>query len=318
MYRFGGLEVVRDAGIAGNAVVGRVNTGRTSIVQYLDSRCFKATKNSTYKITAVLKQVSSDGTPFLCTRRHPSCPLVGIYNTDFGFRPIARLVDTPPSDVDDGWQTYEGFVDIDDGFPSDGEVFLFVDSKLQFSRLYIDSVFMTLLTNDARSTEASGSTSCSDLIANSDMELGHEGFWIDNGFGSLSVADGFESTSALHFSNRVFTWNGPTYAAGMDYGCLRPGSRWIIRAQMKLVDIETGGGFVCDIATSCPAVRVELFDSDGYQILVKKLRQYPNSWNPLNFNLFEATFELPDTFDEAGDFIVDIRDFSMGCRLGGR
>lgn len=311
MYRFGGLKVESNGGISGNAIVGHLNTGRTSIVQYLDNRCFDATKGSTYKISAVLKQVMSDGTPFICTRRQPGCPFVGIYTPELGLRNIAFPVDTPPSD---GWQTYEGLVDIDDSFPSDQEVFLYVDSTLQFSRLYIDSVLMTLLSTEARFT-TSVRSSCSNLVANSDMELGHEGFWIDNGFGSLATTDGYKSSSALHFHSRVFTWNGPQYIATMDYSCLLPGSRWIIRAQMQLVDIETGGGFDCDIASTCPAVRVEIFDTDGYQILVKKLRQYPNAWKPMEFNLFETTFELPDTFEEVGDLIVDIRDFSMAAEL---
>jgi hypothetical protein len=103
----------------------------------------------------------------------------------------------------------------------------------------------------------------------------------------------------------------------MDYGCLVASTTWEIRAQIKLsrTDKATGveSGASCSLTTTCPAVRVYLYDKTdpGNRILSAQVRGYNvTSWDSNNFNAFQGQFTVPAGVTELTSVNVIVRDFN--------
>jgi hypothetical protein len=137
---------------------------------------------------------------------------------------------------------------------------------------------------------------CDNLIKNSDMQLGYNGFWKPSSRGTLvdaTTAFG-KPVTAIRHSRIRFTSGGPTYlsANNMDYTCLSRGSTWEINAQIGL--LSDTKGVPCTIGQSCPIVAISITDSEGNVVRAHSGSEYVGGiWNRNSFNNLKSTFTLP-------------------------
>ena len=79
----------------------------------------------------------------------------------------------------------------------------------------------------------------------------------------------------------------------MDRTCLTPGSKWEIRAQIRLLQPLLGGGAACSPGTTCPQVALTIRDGGGSQIFAVAVDGYVEAWDANGYNELRATIELP-------------------------
>ena len=135
---------------------------------------------------------------------------------------------------------------------------------------------------------------CSNLISNSDMERGYQGYWS----GSLENVNGGFNGSALalkHVGRLTSRSPGPSYNTTLiNKACLTPGSSWEVSAQVRLIMLVFDRGAKCDIGSNCPAISVVLKDTAGQVVANISSRKYPSgSWRSNTFNTLSTTFQLP-------------------------
>ena len=139
------------------------------------------------------------------------------------------------------------------------------------------------------------------LIANADMESDVESYWkVGAGwFSFLRTTSGYQSATALEYFAGLFAGllgsSGPVYNTeeSMDRTCLTPGSKWEIRAQIRLFQPLLGGGAACSPGTTCPQVALTIRDGGGSQIFAVAVDGYVEAWNANGYNELRATMELP-------------------------
>jgi hypothetical protein len=112
------------------------------------------------------------------------------------------------------------------------------------------------------------------------------------------VSPGFNSATALRYSKRINSIEGPTYVGfrNIDMACLTPGSTWRVAAQLKLLNRSSGQGVGCDVnkRDDCPSIRISMRNGDGDRFFAAQYRSYTSSvWKADAFNRFQADFVLP-------------------------
>ena len=156
---------------------------------------------------------------------------------------------------------------------------------------------------------------CSNLIENSDMELGVDGFWLegDGFFCSLEATTmGYESSMALRYVGGFLSTHGPSFNSeeNMDVSCLTPGSRWELSARIRLTNSIFGWGELCWTSWTCPGVQITITDAQGAEVVSFFSREYVgNSWNTDLFNEIRTGFLLPSSSDwdgSVGDFSITV------------
>jgi hypothetical protein len=184
------------------------------------------------------------------------------------------------------------------------------------------------------------SSQCSNLIANSDMALGYEGYWKSSTLRSgefSNINSAFGSTSALRFSRQggiIRRGGSAAYMANendnMNYGCLTPGSSWTINAKVGLIQASSQilrrantnnvvtDGVACFLTFNCPEVSVTVADSSGVVLTKHSSRDYvSDKWDKDSFNEIRTTFVLPDTYDVSsiGSVTIEIKGYSSFADL---
>lgn len=176
----------------------------------------------------------------------------------------------------------------------------------------VDSPYPTVPPSEAPSEapelELMDMEMCQSLVENADMELGSEGYWYGRGVGTIQdVSPGYNSDTAIRSMERHRYWDGPGYMINMsrERGCLIPGTKWLVTAQVKLVNpTNNDEGAACELApdagpnVSCPQVRVSLRDAH-WRLSNRNIKGYTKAtWDPNDFNKFRATFTVPENSDK--------------------
>mmetsp|Transcript_81410 Transcript_81410/g.217728 ORF Transcript_81410/g.217728 Transcript_81410/m.217728 type:complete len:1270 (-) Transcript_81410:160-3969(-) len=143
--------------------------------------------------------------------------------------------------------------------------------------------------------------SCSEVIANSDFELGSKGYWSTHNGASVSDVEGFTSSTAMYYNsgNRKRYWQGPEYKGGVDLNCLEQGTTWKITAKLQLVDVSTGEGSSCVVGSNnakerCPRVRLVLRDGT-WTLRQERIDGYTDaeSWDTNGMNSYTGYWTVP-------------------------
>ncbi|EEC45131.1 predicted protein [Phaeodactylum tricornutum CCAP 1055/1] len=143
--------------------------------------------------------------------------------------------------------------------------------------------------------------SCSEVIANSDFELGSKGYWSTHNGASVSDVEGFTSSTAMYYNsgNRKRYWQGPEYKGGIDLNCLEQGTTWKITAKLQLVDVSTGEGSSCVVGSNnakerCPRVRLVLRDGT-WTLRQERIDGYTDaeSWDTNGMNSYTGYWTVP-------------------------
>ena len=172
------------------------------------------------------------------------------------------------------------------------------------------------------------------ILVNSNMEMGVKQFWVSVGPGTVEwTREGYDTSSsgALLSGGREYPNNGPKYNAEgfLDVRCLVPGSKWEVKAQIKVLDAKTGAPTVCNADSSdssdsedaCPSVRVVIKDAAENQVLDVYLMEYVEILSDVDgWNEFHATLTLPvsDVWDgsvSSGGVLIHIRSFPVGMAV---
>jgi len=277
----------------------------------------KQEKGQFYEIKGRIKLTRRDGSLYHCYKPNDirGCPTVGLYTEATAFRPVASLSNTTNNA---GFQTVQGFVQIDDEMASAKGVALFIRSN-------VDNVLMTADRMSLKRVEDQNSA-CENIIQYPDMEDSRwTEYWQSNLIrntvkGELSAkSPGYNSMTAFLYSNRQKIADGPLYSnfGIIEKHCLAPASSWKVTAQLMMIDRDTRLGADCDPErrNSCPAVRLQVRDDTNTRIFLGKSSAYTTNWNPNDFNHFETTFTLPPLSDNwdgsVGRVLLEIRDFPM-------
>ena len=164
---------------------------------------------------------------------------------------------------------------------------------------------------------------CNNMIFNSDMELGLEGYWQAAGAGQIANnMPGYQSPLAIRSWGRHRVWDGPQYLVQRDTydGCVVPGSVWQLGARLRLVDPVTNEGMNCNVDPGydspkdfkrgddfCPKFTIYIRDSRG---TLKTFHEggYPEGWKPDEYNLFQKRFTFPEP---DGGWTGDVRNFRI-------
>jgi hypothetical protein len=320
----GGIQLDRSAGEGhSHAASGIALSDLTTFVQFIDTRCVGATVGQFYAISASIKLTNVDGSVYTCNPSQQVCPDIGIL-TDDGFHRVATVSLTRDAN---GFQSANGFVQIDSHMAASVAVAVYVRSNVNGRLMTVDNVAMQLQTANRY---------CNNLVQGSDMESSAWlALWTSNTPGGsnttdvfTSVTPGYNSHTAVRFSNRNSSREGPMYAAfrNVDTACLTQGSSWSLVAQLKLVDHKTGVGATCNvnIKYDCPSIRLAIRDGTGYRFFYQKWSTYVNAagsttgWTAGAYNAFRANFTLPAASAWDGSVknaVLDIRDFPAGYDL---
>ena len=335
VYRFGnGIQVIPKAGVSGsNAVAGNAEETRSMLGQYLDNRCFSSMEGSRFQIIASVKVIGNNGKAVRCRiDDRNGCPYVGIHTQRSGFSNIAKVTQEP---VLDDYQTFVGEFEIDGMFGLDDEVFFYVDSTIPGSQIFLNSVSVALYAQTPQATQedeadkqpsTSPTTSptvqeivapktkrCDSLITSPEDDLG--GLWGTKGFGTILPE---KSGSGVHFTDRIFSWNGPSFVGGsrIDYTCLTFGSSWVVSVRIKLTETLTGDPVACVAGWTCPSLRVAITDVSSTFVSLQNISRHVDSpWNANGFNEIKTFVDLPrkHSWDgTVGDVFADIRDYPIG------
>jgi hypothetical protein len=161
---------------------------------------------------------------------------------------------------------------------------------------------------------------CSSLVENSNMELGHEGFWYAQGVSDVIDTSGYKSALAIRSINRNREWDGPAYMmnSSKDRNCMVQGSTWQITASLQMIDPKTERGAECELSSGgrkndCPGLRFRFRDS-RWDLQEFRLQEYAgDAWNPNGFNQFKVEFTVPKNSDtwhgEIRNIVVFFADF---------
>jgi hypothetical protein len=163
-------------------------------------------------------------------------------------------------------------------------------------------------------------TSCTNIVANSDMELGFLGYWTAaKGDRITKVQPGYQSKTALKYT-KSRSRTGPRLITSMSSNfnlqCMTDSTtKWIISAHLRLIRKGTKGiGTTCILNESCPALVVIIRNKNGSILLKKKSRSYiATKWNANAFNLFQATIDLPtepNWRNAIGDIAIGFGNYS--------
>jgi hypothetical protein len=262
-----------------------------------------------YEVKADIKLTSTNGLTFQCIPDKMQCPEIGIAD-DAGYTTVAVVGKEISAD---GFQTAEGFVDIDDRLADTPKVFVYIKSNVNNKLIHVDNVSMKLVPDAYKY--------CKNVILNPRMNLASKDLWDIDGTGILSIVKGPINTdivptdSSLRFGERKEYSDALLYTGWreIEYHCFKQGSSWTITAKMQLVDRLTGLGVSCDVDKNCPAIRVIVKDATGKRIFTEKYIDYAASaWKPDSFNLLKTSFTLPSSgWDgSVSKIVLDIRDFN--------
>jgi hypothetical protein len=166
-----------------------------------------------------------------------------------------------------------------------------------------------------------GGNQCSNMVSNSDMELGYSGYWTTfAATDTLSnVQPGYESSTAIKYT-KSSTFSGPTLITNdstkFKLSCItNDTTALIISSQVQLLRKNMFGiGAACDIKKTCPALHVVIKNARGRIILNRKERSYVGTvWNANAFNSFQAIIPLPtipNWFTSISDITIRFGSYS--------
>lgn len=165
---------------------------------------------------------------------------------------------------------------------------------------------------------------CANLISNSDMEHGHNGYWESTSsfFTYVSDVPGYHSPTAIqHQALRSSEGLRFKTETNMNFGCLAFRTTWQLSAQIRL-ETPFGAGVSC--GAHCPQVNLVLYSVRDQLVFDLRSRDYAILWDPNGFNLLQTEFEVPkrkwngvitkvdiiiDGYDSRNKLIVD--DFAI-------
>ena len=316
LSRFGTVKLVPKAGVGGsNALAGVELAAKTTLGQFIDSRCIKLAKGQFYELSADIKLTLINDDPWRCDSKKKSCPEIGIYTEDPQEERYLTVAVVDPDATEEGFQKAFGYVEVDEKMATATELMVYVRANVDKRVLYVDNVSMKLVANQNKF--------CSNVILYSDFA---DEKWLDvweiDGSGLLRefqrpVGAWNPTDVALRFGDRREFSDAVSYIGwrNVELKCLTPGSSWKVVAQLQLMNKNTGLPVECDLEKDCPAVRVVVKDASGERIFLQKGRYYTkSSWTADQFNRFETFFTLPpsEEWDGAiGKIVLDIRDFPV-------
>ena len=293
LHRFGGLAV---EGSQANTVLTTIETSPlTTVVQYLDVRCFRDNVDEYFEIEAEIKLEQLDGRAWFCDSDQNKCPVVGIFDESGGFQTVASV--SPVTISSDGVQKASGFVKIDKSLAEADEVQIFVRSNVQRRRMVVKSVSMRLVANP--------DVYCLNLIAWPTREPHHVWSILGNGVLSSTI---IESAPGIRFSARKDYSDAMVYEGWRDINlrCATPGSKWRLVTKLRL---EKLGKPVACALNSCPEVRFALRDASSVRVYVEK--SLPECWDFNEWKTCKLALTLPPNWDGTIQRVVlEIAEFA--------
>jgi hypothetical protein len=295
LFRNGEVELIQGGGIGkSNAMAAVERSAKSSLVQYLDTRCMAAKRGRIFQFSAMIKLQSENGEPYICdsTKGKMNCPEIGYRSSDDGvFRTLA-MVDSLSNMFKDGYQPVSAYFEVSDIIASSNQTLIYIQSNVAGKKMFVDEVSIKLVDQE--------STLCKNMIDTPDLFPSYNWRVVESG--ELKVADGpisVRSTKpSILFTKRRDDNDSIAYnnwSPILVENCLVPKSKWKATAQLQL--IQRGKPVSCDISSdNCPALRFLLLDEDRNVIVDEKYRTYKNkNWDMNNFNVAEAIFTLPAT-----------------------
>lgn len=230
---------------------------------------------------------TADSGPFQC----PAATLLSYHDGSFlGGEKVAQAIEA--SDGQEWSELYGIFTASSDQSDKADQLVLQVDGFNKDYDYVLTSVSLKLQIKTCRSN----------ILVNSNLNLGVTAFWIGVQSSIATVSDGFDDDSALLSYSRERPGNGPRFNSAdfFDTRCLDPGNVWEIEAQIKLFKAGTNIPAACDLSSvnpsedACPALFVEVADGSGTVVLEDLLRSYEMpAWNLNGWNLFRGQIVLP-------------------------
>jgi hypothetical protein len=161
---------------------------------------------------------------------------------------------------------------------------------------------------------------CSNLITNSDMASGYQGYWKTINGGKLSNMNetlGSPGT-AMRYTPSLFTNAGIRYRSkqNIDRTCLAPDTTYEVTTQLLLIpQLTTTTDGTCTVGVDCPRVGIIIVDNTGNTIIDIKSQDYTDgSWDDSGlWNTLTSRFTLPSqqTWDGSVKSVqIDITGFS--------
>jgi hypothetical protein len=314
LFDQGGIVLAPNRGVGGtNAASGRDRIAAATFFQFVDNRCMNATMGGFYELTASIKLLNSDGSTFTCNPERQLCPDIGLNTFSGGFLRVATVSGT----IVNGFQTATGLIQITKNIGDASQVAMYIRSQVNGKLMIVDNVSMKRQERN-----------CNNLVRAATMETDEwKTLWqrsIVSGSGGVytSVSPGSNSKVAIKYGQRKNSEEGPYYTAfrNIEVGCLQPGTRWRISAQMKLVDRSNGQGVTCNVnlnTNPCPSIQVSIRNGNRERFFAPILKGF-TAWNANSFNPFSADVTLPSSNEWDGSIRsveFQIRDFTTSYDL---
>lgn len=314
LHNDGGITLVTGRGVGGsNAAAGKERISTTTFFQYIDNRCMDVAIGEFYELTASIKLINSDGSTFTCNPDRQACPDIGVHTNTGGFQRVATVTGS----IQNGFQTATGFVQISSSIAAASQVAFFVRSNASGKLLIVDNVSMKRQESN-----------CNNLIRASTMETDEwKSLWgrsIVSGSGGVYTAvAGYNSKTAIKYGQRKNSVEGPYYTSfrNIELQCLKPGTKWRISVQMKLINRSNGQSVSCNInqtTNPCPTIQISMRNGNRERFFAPILKGFTSTWNANSFNLFQADMTLPASSEWDGSLRTvefHIRDFTVNYDL---
>jgi hypothetical protein len=216
-----------------------------------------------------------------------------------------------------GWSTVWGIFDATSFTENADMVKVHFEGIAGGNSLIIDDISISPLPRD-----------CSELIVDSDVEMGMAQFWERYGTqaGDLSTTAGVDGGLAARVTNRNSAWKGMEYEGVQwtDLTCFGTGQLWEITAQIKLMEQGGDAGVGCDVSSNqevdrCPRLRLRLYDESDLSTHFYEEVKYnyvPSAWNTNGFNEFKGHFHVPiDGWTTMGKIRIIVSDVRKGVDI---
>lgn len=300
------VVVAPGKGVAGsNGLTIKKQERRVAAVQYLDTRCIRLMEGQVYEIQAKVKMIDKEENAYNCLQGLETCPELG-YSTDSNSN-LAKLAGVVSGLDVDGFQTMHTLYRVDSTLVNDATPGLYITlDRVEFG-MVIDEVSMRWVGTAQPSEGPSLSPSptqldCSNLVVSPGRNEGWQDYWFSSGAGTFNLYEGHDSSTAFKYGDRQSYYDGPNYrldgnatAFGYAMKCMIPGSKWEVRAMLKLVNRVSGGAGHCLTMFNCPQVQVTVRDDTGGMVAWKDARGYSFFfWQGDHFNAFQTEIQIPE------------------------
>ena len=288
-----GLTLARNSGVDGSAAVEKSpeQSDRGTIVQYLDTRCFKELQGRSYEVRVLVKLVDEDGTPKDC-QAVQGCPDLLIIASDSD-RVGAFVPQLAPGSG--GYQLLHGMFRVEQKLTSRTKVEFAVRTRNVDYSMLVDDVSVDLMP-----TLRAGDPACiENLVYNGDFSSGDAAFWWRSSATMELVDRSDDQAGAYGLLLSKSTDQVPGQLTigrvSLKTACFEAGERYHVSVQfkMRLDDQIT----VCDQIgngnSECPSARVAAF-KDGAssgQRIVEPLETRTGAEYSVLFGVFTATAE---------------------------